>query len=328
MVGKRHLVCVAPMMDWTDRHDRYFLRLISRHVRLYTPMITSRAILHGDRNRLLDFHESEHPLALQIGGSDPVEMADCARIADDWGYDEININVGCPSDRVKLGQFGACLMGESPIVANCVAAMTKVTKIPISIKCRIGVDQQIPENILPEFISLNADAGCGTFIIHARKALLAGLSPAENRNIPPLNYPLVYLMKQMKPNLEIIINGGINSLAEAKQHLEKVDGVMVGRAAYRRPWILANLDSLFFDDGNVPNRWEVVEAMTSYSEKQMADGVPLKSITRHMMGLFHGLPGAKLWRRTLSENSLLSSSRSDLLRRAAAMVSDAKEMIA
>lgn len=316
-----HRFCVAPMMDWTDRHDRYFLRQISRRARLYTEMITTQAILRGDRARLLDFDAAEHPLALQIGGADPSAMAECARIAEDWGYDEININVGCPSDRVQSGRFGACLMREPDLVADCVAAMRAKTAIPVTVKCRIGVDDQEPETVLPHFIDRIAVAGCATVIIHARKAWLKGLSPAENRDVPPLDYPLVHALKATRPDLAIIINGEINDLDAVAAHLEAVDGVMLGRAAYQTPWVLAEVDRrIFGEEATAPDRWDVAEAMVEYAARRGAEGVPLKSITRHMMGLFHGLPGARSWRRVLGEQARDLDAAPTLIRQAAAQV--------
>jgi tRNA-dihydrouridine synthase A len=316
-----HRFCVAPMMDWTDRHDRYFLRRISARARLYTEMITTQAILRGDRARLLDFDAAEHPLALQIGGADPQDMAECARIAEDWGYDEININVGCPSDRVQSGRFGACLMREPDLVADCVAAMRAKVAIPVTVKCRIGVDDQEPETVLPAFIDCVAEAGCETFIIHARKAWLKGLSPAENRDVPPLDYPLVHAVKASRRDLTIVINGGINDLDAAATHLDVVDGVMLGRAAYQTPWTLAEVDRLVFgEERATPDRWDVAEAMVEYAARRGAEGVPLKSITRHMMGLFHGLPGARSWRRMLGEQARAADARPDLIRDAAKLV--------
>ena len=316
-----HRFCVAPMMDWTDRHDRYFLRQISRRARLYTEMITTQAILRGDRARLLDFDAAEHSLALQIGGADPQDMAECARVAEDWGYDEININVGCPSDRVQSGRFGACLMREPDLVAACVATMQAKVAIPVTVKCRIGVDEQEPETVLPAFIDRLAEAGCETFIVHARKAWLKGLSPAENRDVPPLDYPLVHAVKAARPDLTIGINGGINNLDAAAAHLEVVDGVMLGRAAYQTPWVLSEVDRrIFGDDQDPPDRWAVAEAMVEYAARRGAEGVPLKSITRHMMGLFHGLPGARSWRRMLGEQARDPEARPELIRDAAALV--------
>ncbi len=295
---------VAPMMDWTDRHDRYFLRQISSCVLLYTEMVTTGAILHGDREKLLGFDEAEHPLALQLGGSDPKDLATCAKVAEDWGYVEVNLNVGCPSDRVQSGSFGACLMGEPELVADCFAAMQGATSLPVTVKCRIGIDDQEPEVALRDFIAKVSGAGCKTFIIHARMAWLEGLSPKENRDVPPLNYDLVYAVKQENPDLEIIINGGIMTLEETDAHLEKCDGVMMGRAAYQTPFILNTVDQRYFGGADKPkSEHEIVRDMLPYIEAHMARGGSLFQVTRHMLGLFHGVPGARLWRRYLSENA-------------------------
>ena len=293
------------MMDWTDRHDRFFLRLITRHTRLYTEMVTADAIRFGDRARLLDFDAVEHPLALQLGGSDPTTLAEAAQIGEDWGYDEINLNVGCPSDRVRSGAFGACLMREPDLVATCMAAMRKAVKIPVTVKCRIGVDDQDPETALPQLVSSCRDAGVEVFIIHARKAWLEGLSPRENREIPPLDYPLVYRLKQRFPDLRIIINGGIETLGQTQTHLKKVDGVMVGRVAYKTPYFLADIDRLIFGAGEAPlSRDEIVERLIPYAEKLVAKNTPLHALTRHLMGLYQDCPGGRLWRRYLSENAV------------------------
>jgi tRNA-dihydrouridine synthase A len=315
------------MMDWTDRHDRYFLRLITNHTRLYTEMLTTQAIMFGDREKLLNFNPLEHPLALQLGGSDPNEMAECARIAEGWGYDEVNINIGCPSDRVQAGRFGACLMKEMDLVAKCVETMRNTVSIPITIKCRIGVDEQNPDEILPHFIACIASSGCEVFIIHARKALLSGLSPSENRDIPPLQYPLVHQIKLDRPDLTIVLNGGLRSVNEGQAHLSNVDGVMLGRAAYQTPWILSKVDSdVFLDDSGSKNREEVIESMVDYIGRRMREGVPLKSITRHMMGLFHGEPGARSWRRVLSEEARLSSADANLLWKAASFINSKSQI--
>ena len=316
-----HRFCVAPMMDWTDRHDRYFLRLVSRRARLYTEMLTTGAILRGDRARLLDFDPAERPLALQVGGSEPREMAECARIAEDWGYDEVNVNAGCPSDRVQSGRFGACLMREPERVAECVAAMRAAVSIPVTVKCRIGVDEQDPREALPAFVAAVAAAGCRVFAVHARKAWLSGLSPAENREVPPLDHALVRALKAARPELCIVANGGIGSLDEAAAHLGAVDGAMLGRAAYRTPWLLADVDRRFFADPGPPrDRWEVADALAEYAARRMAEGTPLKSIARHAMGLFHGLAGARAWRRALAEDARAPGAGPDLFRRAAARV--------
>lgn len=296
--------CVAPMLDLTDRHARYFMRLLSRHAWLYTEMVTTQALIHGDPDRHLAFNQEEHPLALQLGGSHPADMALCARMGEDAGYDEININVGCPSDRVFQGKFGACLMASPELVAECVEAMRDVVDIPVTIKTRIGIDNQDDYESLHEFVRINHEAGCEVFIIHARKAWLQGLSPRENREIPPLNYETVYQIKRDFPDLEVIINGGLTDLDTAHQQLEHVDGVMLGRAAYHQPWLLSEVDGRFYDDPHpIPGRREIVEQMFPYIEGVLQQGGELKYITRHMLGLFHGIPGARHWRRVLSEQA-------------------------
>ena len=296
--------CVAPMLDWTDRHDRYFMRLISRHAWLYTEMVTTGAIIHGDRDRHLAFNEAEHPVALQLGGSEPADMAECARIGQDYGYDEININVGCPSERVHKGSFGACLMATPETVAECVDSMRQAVDIPVTIKTRIGIDEQEDYEHLHNFVRINREAGCRIFIVHARKAWLKGLSPKENREVPPLRYTLVYQLKQEFPDLEIIINGGLQDLDMAEQQLEHVDGVMLGRAVYHDPWLLSEVDRRFYgDDHEVASARKIIEQMYPYIEELIRDGGQLKYVTRHMLGMFHGRPGAKLWRRTLSEKA-------------------------
>ena len=300
------------MMDGTDRHCRYFHRLMSDRARLYTEMITAEAILHGERDYLLGFDESEHPVALQLGGSDPEQLAAAARIGADYGYGEINLNVGCPSDRVQSGAFGACLMREPRRVADCAAAMKDAVAVPVTIKCRIGVDEQDPEAALPALVDACAGAGVSVFIVHARKAWLQGLSPKENRTVPPLDYDLVRRLKRARPDLEIIMNGGIETLSDAAAHLADVDGVMLGRAAYGAPFMLASVDEMIF--GEPPSaikREEIVAAMSDYVKEQFANGVRPHAITRHMLGLFHGAPGARAWRRFLSENA--STARSDIL---------------
>ncbi len=292
------------MLDWTDRHCRYLLRLISRHALLYTEMVTTGALLHGDSARHLRHDRSEHPLALQLGGSAPAELAECARIGADSGFDEINLNVGCPSDRVQSGRFGACLMAEPQLVADCVAAMAGVIAIPVSVKTRIGIDDRDSYAELSRFIETVAAAGCSSFVIHARKAHLKGLSPKENRTIPPLRYEYAWQLKRDFPQLTIVVNGGINDLDAAERQLQHVDGVMLGRAAYHDPYLLAAVDRRFFGDPHpVPTREQVVEAMLPYIEQELAAGTPLKHITRHMLGLFQGRPGARRWRRQLSERA-------------------------
>lgn len=291
------------MMDWTDRHCRYFMRLLSPSVRLYTEMVTAQALRFGDCDRLLAFDTSEHPLALQLGGSDPELMAEAARTGSVHGYDEININVGCPSDRVQSGQFGACLMATPEVVAACVREMRSAVNIPVTVKTRIGIDDHDNYPFLLDFIDANIDAGCDTFVVHARKAILQGLSPKENRNVPPLDYERVYRLKSDRPDLSIVLNGGVTSVSECEEHLVHVDGVMIGRQAYHQPWFLTELESTFGDASVLRSRFDVVAAMLPYIEKELAAGALLKHITRHMLGLFAGQPGARSWRRFLSENA-------------------------
>jgi tRNA-dihydrouridine synthase A len=291
------------MLDWTDRHCRYLLRQISKHTLLYTEMVTTGAILHGDRERFLGFDRSEHPVALQLGGSEPRSLAECSRIGEETGYDEINLNVGCPSDRVQSGRFGACLMAEPALVADCIAAMRAAVSVPVTVKTRIGIDDRDSYEELAHFIACVRQAGCETFIIHARKAYLQGLSPKENRTVPPLKYDYAYRIKQQYPDLNIMINGGISNLDAAEKHLTMVDGVMLGRSAYHNPYLLAEVDRrLFHDKHPSPTREEVVARMLPYIERELKRGSPLKHITRHMLGLFQGMPGARLWRRHLSEH--------------------------
>jgi tRNA-dihydrouridine synthase A len=300
-----HRVCVAPMMDYTDRHFRYFVRLMTRHTLLYTEMVTSGAILHGDHRRFLEFHPAEHPLALQLGGSDPEALAACARIADDYGYDEINFNVGCPSDRVQSGRFGACLMQEPDLVAECVAAMRAASRVPVTVKTRIGVDDRDSYEHLVEFIGKVAASGCAVFIIHARKAWLKGLSPKENREIPPLRYDVAARLKRDFPQLTIVVNGGVQTLDAMHAHLGDFDGVMVGREAVSNPYLFADVDRRFFGAAVQPlSRGEVLQAWMPYIAVQLQEGVPLARMTRHALGLFHGLPGARAWRRALSEEAV------------------------
>jgi len=290
------------MMDWTDRHCRYLLRLISKHSLLYTEMVTTGAILNGDRDRFLRYDSCEHPLALQLGGSNPQQLGECSRIGEDAGYDQINLNVGCPSDRVQSGRFGACLMAEPALVADCVATMSKAVSVPVTVKTRIGIDGKDSYEELAHFIDRVQQGGCKTFVIHARKAFLQGLSPKENRTVPPLNYEYAYRIKQQYPELSIIINGGITDLDAAEKHLAGMDGVMLGRSAYHNPYLLAEVDKrLFQAQEPVPTRKEVVHRMLPYIERELNQGSPLKHITRHMLGLFQGMPGARRWRRHLSE---------------------------
>lgn len=296
-----HTVSVAPMMDWTDRHCRYFYRLLSAKVQLYTEMITAKAILNGDKHRLLDYNASEHPLVLQLGGSDALEMSECADIAEKWGYDAVNINVGCPSERVLSGSFGACLMKEPNLVGACVEKMMGVCSIPVTVKCRIGVDEMESYTQLSEFIKRIADSGCEQFIVHARKAWLQGLSPKENRTIPPLNYPWVYQLKQDFPALTICINGGVQNAMEIEQHLSQVDGVMLGRVAYQQPYLLSEIDHQFYGENkSIKNRENILIKYMNYIQNECEKGVPIRSMTRHILGLYHGEKNAKLFRRLLS----------------------------
>ncbi|MBX3490802.1 tRNA dihydrouridine(20/20a) synthase DusA [Parvibaculum sp.] len=318
---KAKTISVAPMMDWTDRHDRFFLRLIARHPLLYTEMVTTAAVLHGDRARLLGFDPAEHPVALQLGGSEPAELGEAAAIGEGFGYDEINLNVGCPSDRVQSGRFGACLMREPYLVARCVEAMRVRVAVPVTVKCRIGVDDQEPREALPAMARAVREAGCETLIVHARKAWLEGLSPKENRDVPPLDYPLVHELKRDMPGMEIIINGGIATLDEAVAHLAHVDGVMLGRAAYQNPWILAEADRRFYDDDHpVPTRHDVIESFIPYVERELARGTHLHAMTRHILGLFQGCPGARAFRRHISENAPRAGAGVEVIRDAAALV--------
>ncbi len=312
---------VAPMLDWTDRHCRYFHRLLTKQAVLYTEMVTTGALLHGDSERHLRFNQEEHPVALQLGGSDPQDMAECARLAEQYGYDEVNINVGCPSERVQRGAFGACLMAEPDLIAECVTAMQAAVNIPITVKNRIGIDDQDDYGGLHQFISTVSQAGCQTFIIHARKAWLKGLSPKENRDIPPLRYELVYQIKQEFPALEIIINGGITTLEQCQQHLQHVDGVMVGREAYHNPWLLAQVDPLIYGtDAPFLDRKAAFEAFLDYVQAQQAAGVALNHMSRHILGLFQGMPGARAFRRLISENAHKQSAGIALLRESAAKI--------
>ncbi len=292
---------VAPMMDWTDRHCRYFHRLMSKNAQLWTEMVTAKAIIHGDKNRLLDYDAQEHPLVLQLGGSDPKEMATAAKVGQDWGYDEININVGCPSDRVQSGSFGACLMQTPDTVAQCIEAMGGVVDTPLSVKSRIGVDDMQNYEELTNFIEIVNNAGCDNFVIHARKAWLQGLSPKENRTVPPLNYDWVYRVKKDFPKLTIGINGGITSLNEVNEHLSHVDNAMLGRAAYHQPYLLANVDQEIHQSSRpVISREQVLLEFVAYMKKQQANSVPVRSMTRHILGLYHAQPNAKKFKRLLS----------------------------
>ena len=301
------------MMDWTDRHCRYFLRLLSPSVCLYTEMVTAAAIHHGDSGRFLRYDESEHPIALQLGGSDPKLMANATRRADAYGYDEININVGCPSDKVQSGQFGACLMAHPEIVAECYRAMAAETDVPVTVKTRIGIDDKDNYEFLAAFVDRLIAAGCQRFIIHARVAILDGLSPKENRTVPPLNYDRVFRLKQEYPELDIVINGGLSSFEQIDNVLKRVDGAMVGRQAYQQPYFLAELEHHLDPDSVLPERRRIVEKMLPYIDANIADGVPLNRITRHMLGLFAGQPGARAWRRTISEQAHREGAGSEVL---------------
>jgi tRNA-dihydrouridine synthase A len=306
-------LCVAPMMDWTDRHCRYFHRLLAPSALLYTEMVTSGAVLHGDRTRLLAYSPEEHPLALQLGGSNAGELARCARIAAEYGYDEVNLNVGCPSDRVQRGRFGACLMLEPALVRDCVAAMRDAVTIPVTVKTRLGVDDHDSYQWFRDFIASVAESGCSVFIVHARKAWLSGLSPKQNREIPDLRHDWVHRLKRELPGLTIVINGGIDSVDDAERHLQPLDGVMLGRAAYHSPWILSELQQRLFGVNGVASREEAVQALSAYLALQKAAGVPVKHISRHVLGLFQGMPGAKRWRRYISQHAHLEPDNDRLL---------------
>jgi len=326
MTISSHHFCVAPMMDWTDRHCRAFHRVLTAYARLYTEMLTTGAVLHGDRGRLLAFGATEHPLALQLGGSDPADLAAAARIGADLGHDEINLNVGCPSDRVQSGSFGACLMREPALVAECVAAMAAVVAVPVTVKCRLGVDDQDPEESLFTLVDACAGAGARVFIVHARKAWLAGLSPKENRDIPPLDHALVRRLKRERPGLTIVLNGGLTNLDQAEAQLAggpgaHLDGVMIGRAAYHDPGLLGAVDSRLFQAGAPEvSPFEAVERYRPYVAAQLGQGVRLAAITRHMLGLFQGRPGARAWRRILTVESHAPGAGLEVIDRALAAV--------
>ncbi len=314
---------VAPMLDWTDRHYRYFARLISRQALLYTEMVTTGAIIHG-KGDYLGFNEEEHPVALQLGGSNPVDLTHCARLAQERGYYEVNLNVGCPSDRVQNGRFGACLMAEPELVADCVKAMKDAVSIPVTVKTRIGIDEQDSYEFLTRFIDIVSAAGCDVFTIHARKAWLQGLSPKENREIPELNYERAYQVKRDFADLNISVNGGITTLAECEAHLQHLDGVMVGREAYQNPYMMAEVDQrLYGDDRPVLSRAEVAERMMPYLERHIANGGRANHVTRHMLGLFNGMPGARQWRRYLAQNAHLPGIGAEVLADALASLPEA-----
>jgi tRNA-dihydrouridine synthase A len=318
--------CIAPMMEWTDRHCRYFHRLLTRRSLLYTEMLTTGAIRHGNRASLLGFDSFEHPVALQLGGCEPVALAESARIGQDFGYSEINLNVGCPSDRVQEGRFGACLMAEPGLVGECVAAMKRAVHVPVTVKCRIGIDEQDPEQSLFAFAAAMMAAGADALIVHARKAWLKGLSPRENREVPPLDYPLVYRLKAAHPDFEIIINGGIAGIDAAQEQLAYVDGVMMGRAAYQEPWRLLDVDPrLYRQPVPFASAKDAALAMIPYIERELAHGARLHSITRHMLGLFHAVPGARAFRRHLSTEAVKPGADARVLVEALNMVRDAGE---
>jgi tRNA-dihydrouridine synthase A len=315
---KEKILAVAPMMDWTDRHCRYFHRLLAPHARLYTEMVTAPAVLHGDRARLLGFDPAEHPVALQLGGADPRDLANASRVGADLGYDEINLNVGCPSDRVQSGRFGACLMREPALVADCIASMRAAVSIPVTVKCRIGVDDQDEDADLEHFVETVRATGCAVFVLHARKAWLEGLSPKENRDVPPLNYERVYRLKREFPELTIVVNGGIATLSEIREHLRHVDGVMLGRTAYHEPYRLAEIEHEFFGTP-LPDRDDVLARLRPYIEAHLARGDRLQHISRHILGLYQGLPGARAYRRLLSEQAHRTDAGYDVIERAIAL---------
>jgi tRNA-dihydrouridine synthase A len=311
------------MMEWTDRHCRFFHRLLTRRALIYTEMVTTGAVLHGDRERLIGFDPAEHPVALQLGGSDPAALARCARIGADFGYDEINLNVGCPSDRVQEGRFGACLMAEPKLVGDCVAAMKATVPIPVTVKCRIGIDDQDPEVALETMAKTVEAAGADALIVHARKAWLSGLSPRENRDIPPLDYDIVFRLKAAHPKLPVVLNGGVASVEVAREHLQKLDGVMMGRAAYQEPWRLLQVDPLLFGDAApFASLKDAAEALVPYIERELSRGVRLHSITRHLHGLFHAVPGARAYRRHLATAAVKPGACAEVLAEALALVVD------
>jgi tRNA-dihydrouridine synthase A len=327
MIERSRKFAIAPMMDWTDRHCRFFHRLLTRRALLYTEMVTTGAVLHGDRARLLGFHPAEHPVALQLGGSDPLELAECARIGEGFGYDEINLNVGCPSDRVQEGRFGACLMAEPQLVGDCVAAMKKAVSILVTVKCRIGIDEQDPEQALDALTAALRAAGVDALVVHARKAWLNGLSPRENRDVPPLDYDRVYRLKRAHPDLPIVINGGIGSIEDAAHHLRHVDGVMLGRAAYQEPWRLMAVDPLVFGEAApFASAKAALEAFMDYVAHELARGTHLSAMTRHVLGLFHGIPGARAFRRHLSTEAVKQGAGVEVLAEALAKLPENASM--
>ena len=329
LLARSRIFSVAPMMEWTDRHCRFFHRLLTRHALLYTEMLTTGAVLHGDRARLLRFDSAEHPVALQLGGSEPEALAACARIGADLGFDEINLNAGCPSDRVQDGRFGACLMTEPALVGDCVAAMKAAVSVPITVKCRIGIDDQDPEQALNVFARIVGQAGADTLIVHARKAWLKGLSPRENRELPPLDYQRVYRLKAEHPHMPIVINGGVRTLDEARGHLSRVDGVMMGRAVYQEPWRLLDADRVLFGEVSpFSSPKDAAAALVPYIERELSEGTRLHAITRHLHGLFRAVPGARAYRRTLA-GAATGNAGAELLVAALAQIRDHdRELIA
>jgi tRNA-dihydrouridine synthase A len=316
-----HRFAIAPMMDWTDRHCRFLHRLLTRRALIYTEMLTTGAVLHGDRQRLLGFDPAEHPVAVQLGGSDPQQLAECARIAEDFGYDEVNLNVGCPSDRVQDGRFGACLMAEPKLVGDCVAAMKAKVGVPVTVKCRIGIDDQDPEQALSALTGIVRQAGVDALIVHARKAWLAGLSPKQNREVPPLDHARVYRLKAAHPDLTIVLNGGVATLEQALDHLQKVDGVMMGRSAYQEPWRLLAVDPLVFGvQALFASPAAALAALVPYIERELARGARLSSMTRHLLGLFHAVPGARAFRRHLATEAVKPGAGAQVLIEALARV--------
>ena len=311
-----HRLCTAPMMDWSDRHCRFFFRQLSAHAVVYTEMVTTGALIHGDVERHLRFHLVEHPVALQLGGSEPADLARCATLGQAYGYDEVNLNCGCPSERVQHGAFGACLMAEPQLVADCVKAMRDAVAVPVTVKHRLGIDSIQDYDFVRRFVEVVAAAGCGTFFVHSRNAILKGLSPKDNRAVPPLKYDYVYRLKREFPEIGIVINGGVETLEAIEQHLQNVDGVMLGRAAYHNPYVLATADARMSGDPP-PSRAQVTQAMFEYASEEVARGTSLRAIARHMLGLYHGQPNARLWRRMLSDAGMLAANRPELLLQAA-----------
>ncbi|HVV62264.1 MAG TPA: tRNA dihydrouridine(20/20a) synthase DusA [Pseudolabrys sp.] len=327
--NSRWRFCVAPMMEWTDRHCRYFHRLLTRRALIYTEMLTTAAVLRGDRTRLLGFDPAEHPVALQLGGSDPKALAESARIAEEFGYDEVNLNVGCPSDRVQEGRFGACLMAEPALVADGIAAMKAAVSVPVTVKCRIGIDEQDPEEALFGFANAVRAAGADALIVHARKAWLKGLSPRENRDVPPLDYAIVHRLKRTHPDFTVVINGGIKTLDEASAQFAHVDGVMMGRAAYQEPWRLLEVDpALFNEPARFGSAKEVALALIPYVERELAKGARLHGITRHILGLFRAVPGARAFRRQIATHAVKPDADARVIADALALVLDSRADLA